>query len=142
MSYFQTFTTVETITNAKSARSWLLDSAKSVSVISIICGEILIVDRKILVNERYYDMNQTNFDMARMYKLFSLYKSKKVVRQIKKTLLHNSVTFLYSFSSAIKQDDAVAKHFVALSTNKDKVSEFGIDTKNMFAFWDVSIDGV
>jgi len=32
----------------------------------------------------------------------------------------------------------VAKHFVALSTNKEKVSEFGIDTKNMFAFWDVS----
>jgi len=58
----KTFTTVETITNAKSARSWLLKAAKS--------------------------------------------------------------------------DDAVAKHFVALSTNKDKVSEFGIDTKNMFAFWD------
>ena len=41
----------------------------------------------------------------------------------------------------MKQDDAVAKHFVALSTNKDKVSEFGIDTKNMFAFWDVSLNG-
>jgi glucose-6-phosphate isomerase len=33
-------------------------------------------------------------------------------------------------------DDAVAKHFVAVSTNADKVSAFGIDTANMFGFWD------
>lgn len=32
--------------------------------------------------------------------------------------------------------DAVAKHFVAVSTNADKVSAFGIDTANMFGFWD------
>jgi glucose-6-phosphate isomerase len=31
---------------------------------------------------------------------------------------------------------AVAKHFVAVSTNDAKVSEFGIDTANMFGFWD------
>ncbi|GGV76927.1 MULTISPECIES: glucose-6-phosphate isomerase [Streptomyces] len=31
---------------------------------------------------------------------------------------------------------AVAKHFVALSTNAEKVTEFGIDTANMFEFWD------
>ncbi|MBN8596484.1 MAG: glucose-6-phosphate isomerase [Planctomycetes bacterium] len=31
---------------------------------------------------------------------------------------------------------AVAKHFVAVSTNAKKVSEFGIDTANMFEFWD------
>jgi glucose-6-phosphate isomerase len=31
---------------------------------------------------------------------------------------------------------AVAKHFVAVSTNARKVSEFGIDTANMFGFWD------
>ena len=33
-------------------------------------------------------------------------------------------------------EDAVAKHFVAVSTNADKVAEFGIDTDNMFGFWD------
>ncbi len=33
-------------------------------------------------------------------------------------------------------DDAVAKHFVAVSTNADAVAEFGIDTDNMFEFWD------
>jgi glucose-6-phosphate isomerase len=34
------------------------------------------------------------------------------------------------------QPSAVAKHFVALSTNKEKVEAFGIDSKNMFGFWD------
>jgi glucose-6-phosphate isomerase len=33
-------------------------------------------------------------------------------------------------------DGAVAKHFVALSTNRDAVAEFGIDPGNMFEFWD------
>ncbi|TXK41289.1 glucose-6-phosphate isomerase [Nonomuraea sp. C10] len=33
-------------------------------------------------------------------------------------------------------EDAVAKHFVAVSTNAAKVAEFGIDTDNMFGFWD------
>ncbi|MGG2465364.1 glucose-6-phosphate isomerase [Streptomyces sp. RGM 3693] len=32
--------------------------------------------------------------------------------------------------------EAVAKHFVALSTNAEKVADFGIDTDNMFEFWD------
>jgi len=31
---------------------------------------------------------------------------------------------------------AVARHFVAVSTNAEKVAEFGIDTRNMFEFWD------
>jgi glucose-6-phosphate isomerase len=33
-------------------------------------------------------------------------------------------------------DAAIAKHFVAVSTNADAVGEFGIDTDNMFGFWD------
>ena len=33
-------------------------------------------------------------------------------------------------------ESAVAKHFVAVSTNAELVSEFGIDTENMFGFWD------
>ncbi|GGX06960.1 glucose-6-phosphate isomerase 1 [Streptomyces malachitofuscus] len=58
----KTFTTIETITNATSARSWLLD--------------------------------------------------------------------------ALGDNEAVARHFVALSTNAGKVTDFGIDTANMFEFWD------
>ncbi|MFJ9866562.1 glucose-6-phosphate isomerase [Streptomyces sp. NPDC101165] len=37
---------------------------------------------------------------------------------------------------ALGAESAVAKHFVALSTNAEKVAEFGIDTANMFEFWD------
>ncbi|MFF0588988.1 glucose-6-phosphate isomerase [Streptomyces sp. NPDC003781] len=59
----KTFTTIETITNATSARSWLLDGLGG-------------------------------------------------------------------------DEKAVAKHFVALSTNAQKVADFGIDTANMFEFWD------
>jgi glucose-6-phosphate isomerase len=33
-------------------------------------------------------------------------------------------------------DKVVAKHFVAVSTNAEKVAEFGIDAENMFGFWD------
>ena len=36
----------------------------------------------------------------------------------------------------LKDDAAVAKHFVAVSTNAAEVSKFGIDTANMFGFWD------
>ncbi len=37
---------------------------------------------------------------------------------------------------ALGDEAAVAKHFVALSTNAEKVAAFGIDTANMFEFWD------
>jgi glucose-6-phosphate isomerase len=38
--------------------------------------------------------------------------------------------------AALHDDAAVAKHFVAVSTNAPEVSKFGIDTANMFEFWD------
>ena len=38
--------------------------------------------------------------------------------------------------AALGDESAIAKHFVAVSTNAEKVSEFGIDTDNMFEFWD------
>ncbi|MGW0473160.1 glucose-6-phosphate isomerase [Streptomyces coeruleorubidus] len=70
----KTFTTIETVTNATSARGWLLDALDGGT----------------------------------------------------------------SRSSEVESggEAAVAKHFVALSTNAEKVAEFGIDTANMFEFWD------
>ena len=38
--------------------------------------------------------------------------------------------------AALGDEAAVAKHFVAVSTNAEKVAAFGIDTANMFGFWD------
>jgi glucose-6-phosphate isomerase len=36
----------------------------------------------------------------------------------------------------LKQQEAIARHFVAVSTNAEAVAKFGIDTANMFGFWD------
>ncbi|QCX75849.1 Glucose-6-phosphate isomerase [Streptomyces sp. YIM 121038] len=38
--------------------------------------------------------------------------------------------------ASLGDEAAVARHFVALSTNAEKVADFGIDTANMFGFWD------
>ena len=38
--------------------------------------------------------------------------------------------------AALKDEQAIAKHFVAVSTNAARVAQFGIDTANMFGFWD------
>ena len=38
--------------------------------------------------------------------------------------------------ATLRDDSAVAKHFVAVSTNADEVANFGIDVMNMFGFWD------
>jgi glucose-6-phosphate isomerase len=38
--------------------------------------------------------------------------------------------------AALADDSAIAKHFVAVSTNQEKVTEFGIDADNMFGFWE------
>jgi len=38
--------------------------------------------------------------------------------------------------SQLGSEEAVARHFVAVSTNAERVAEFGIDTANMFGFWD------
>jgi len=40
------------------------------------------------------------------------------------------------FMEQAQDENAIAKHFVALSTNSKLVSEFGIDPQNMFTFWD------
>ncbi len=48
-------------------------------------------------------------------------------------MLQGKKAFLFLF---LFQASAVAKHFVALSTNGPKVKDFGIDEKNMFEFWD------
>ncbi len=50
--------------------------------------------------------------------------------------LTNATTAREWCLAALKDKSAVAKHFVAVSTNAKAVSEFGIDTANMFGFWD------
>ncbi len=48
----------------------------------------------------------------------------------------NAFTARKWFLTAARQEEEVARHFVAISTNAEGVSKFGIDTENMFQFWD------
>lgn len=48
----------------------------------------------------------------------------------------NALTARNWFLKKAKHPKHIAKHFVALSTNQTAVESFGIDSKNMFAFWD------
>ena len=59
--------------------------------------------------------------------------SKTFTTQETMTNAHSARTWCLD---ALKDEAAIAKHFVALSTNADAVSGFGIDTANMFGFWD------
>ena len=48
----------------------------------------------------------------------------------------NAMTARSWFLTSAQNEHAIAKHFVALSTNAKEVAGFGIDTRNMFEFWD------
>jgi glucose-6-phosphate isomerase len=48
----------------------------------------------------------------------------------------NATTAREWLLAKLGDESAVAKHFVAVSTNEAEVSKFGIDTENMFGFWD------
>ena len=50
--------------------------------------------------------------------------------------LNNAATARDWLLDALKDPDAIAKHFVAVSTNTQAVANFGIDPANMFEFWD------
>ena len=59
--------------------------------------------------------------------------SKTFTTQETMTNAHSARTWLLN---TLKDDAAVARHFVAVSTNAAEVQKFGIDTANMFGFWD------
>jgi glucose-6-phosphate isomerase len=50
--------------------------------------------------------------------------------------LTNATTAKAWLLDSLKDQAAVVRHFVAVSTNAEQVAEFGIDTENMFEFWD------
>ena len=62
-----------------------------------------------------------------------LIASKTFTTQETMTNAHSAREWFLHFA---KDEAHVAKHFVALSTNEKDVKKFGIDTKNMFQFWD------
>jgi glucose-6-phosphate isomerase len=79
------------------------------------------------------DFIEATGDLDRAETLF-IVSSKTFTTLETMTNAHSARDWLLSgFGGDVK---AVAKHFVAVSTNAEKVSAFGIDTANMFGFWD------
>src|ERR1700736_1296988 len=52
------------------------------------------------------------------------------------TMTNAQTARLWSIAGLGNDEKSVAKHFVAVSTNAEEVAKFGIDTANMFGFWD------
>ncbi|MCG6156437.1 glucose-6-phosphate isomerase [Rubinisphaera margarita] len=78
------------------------------------------------------DFAEATFDLNPEETLF-IVASKTFTTQETMT---NALTARQWLLATLNDEAAVAKHFVAVSTNAEKVQEFGIDTANMFGFWD------
>jgi glucose-6-phosphate isomerase len=78
------------------------------------------------------DICTTLKDLSPETTLF-LVASKTFTTQETMTNAHTARAWLLQH---LKDEAAVAKHFVAISTNQKAVQDFGIDTDNMFVFWD------
>ncbi len=87
----------------------------------------------------YFVSNIDGTDLAEVLKKITpdetlfLIASKTFTTQETMTNAHSARDW---FLKSAKDKKAVAKHFVALSTNEKGVEEFGIDKENMFVFWD------
>lgn len=87
----------------------------------------------------HFVSNIDGTDMAETLKTLNpettlfLIASKTFTTQETMTNAHTARNWLLE---SAKDETAIAKHFVALSTNREGVTTFGIDPANMFAFWD------
>ncbi|MGN6196187.1 MAG: glucose-6-phosphate isomerase [Ginsengibacter sp.] len=87
----------------------------------------------------YFVSNIDGTDLAEVFKKITpdetlfLIASKTFTTQETMTNAHSARDW---FLKSAKDKKAVAKHFVALSTNEKGVEDFGIDKQNMFVFWD------
>ena len=87
----------------------------------------------------HFVSNVDSSDLVEILKLLNpetvlfLVASKTFTTQETMTNAHSARAW---FLASAKDESAIARHFVALSTNTEKVARFGIDTENMFEFWD------
>jgi glucose-6-phosphate isomerase len=97
---------------------------------------------------RYYSMRDMTFRFVSNVDSTDFVEATRDLRADETLFIISSKTFgtletLTNATSArdwvvgeLGSEDAVARHFVAVSTNAEKVAAFGIDTANMFGFWD------
>lgn len=108
----KTFTTLETLTNAKEAKRWLLEGLEKRGIISQGANDAVAYAETAAHNDTASRNNAA---------------SHSDVDAHNDAALRNGLT---------PQKEAIAKHFVAVSTQKELVSAFGIDPENTFGFWD------
>lgn len=132
LSFLKTFTTQETITNAESAKAWFLDHAKDVSSPQTAAAfslsslwspcvlSCLPFHRQPLLPSTLWPCLQTEwvFMISLIYGFFYFLSS------------------LYVFCLA--RYCFLTSSSICVSPHQPKVKAFGIDTENMFEFWDVS----
>ncbi|WP_045225323.1 glucose-6-phosphate isomerase [Methyloterricola oryzae] len=78
------------------------------------------------------DLMETIKDLDQETTLF-IVASKTFTTQEAMTNAHSARSW---FLARARDEAAISQHFVAVSTNPEKVAQFGIDTRNMFVFWD------
>jgi glucose-6-phosphate isomerase len=78
------------------------------------------------------DFEEATFDLSPEETLF-IVASKTFTTLETITNAHTARTWILK---TFQSEEAVARHFVAISTNTQQVAKFGIDTENMFGFWD------
>ncbi len=104
----KTFTTLETMTNAETAKKWILDGTRHSGVAT----------RESSGNQDAVTQGQAS-----------------LITQGQASLIDPGGAELPRMTNR-DDNEIVAKHFVALSTNLEEVSKFGINTDNVFPFWD------
>ena len=119
----KTFTTIETMTNARSAREWLL---------AALGPDAEVARHFVAVSTNAEEVAAFGIDTANMFGFWDW-----VGGRYSMDSAIGLSTMLAIGPDAFGGDRAsVARHFVAVSTNTHEVREFGIDPANMFVFWD------
>ncbi len=90
------------------------------------------IDCRFVSNVDGADFREATRDISADETLF-IVASKTFTTQETMTNAHTARAWLLA---ALGDEKSVGKHFVAVSTNADAVAKFGIDTANMFGFWD------
>jgi glucose-6-phosphate isomerase len=82
------------------------------------------------------DPNDINSTLSALNPETTLFIIESKTFTTEETLSNANLAKKWITSKLGSNPDVISKHFVAVSTNQTKVADFGIDTDNMFEFWD------
>ncbi|PCJ55477.1 MAG: glucose-6-phosphate isomerase [Planctomycetota bacterium] len=106
-------------------------------------GPVMVVEALKYYQHEYLSFHfVSNIDSSHIVEVLKKINPKTTLFIIESKTFTTQETMTNAFSAKkwlleeMKDEAAVEKHFVAVSTNSEKVQEFGIDVNNMFSFWD------